>query len=113
QIGFKKQSFQHVDQDRRSGTFVGAVRLGFEQVQSLAEKSLCLVDGIPVQTLSSGQPKIMKGLIRARCERIMMREYFRHLAEPIGAPELDLLGHLEMKGSPGLAEQAFIKRITN
>jgi hypothetical protein len=42
-----------------------------------------------------------------------MREYFRYLAEPIGAPELDLLSHLKMKGSPGLAEQAFVKRISN
>jgi hypothetical protein len=74
---------------------------------------LRLLYGIPVQTLSSGEPEIAKGLIRARCERIMMREYFRHLAEPIGAPELDLLSYLPVKGSPCPAKQAFIKRITN
>src|SRR5262245_30497924 len=43
----------------------------------------------------------------------MMRKYFRHLAEPIGAPELDLLSYLPVKGSPCPAKQAFIKRITN
>ena len=49
----------------------------------------------------------------AKTPTLWMREYFSHLAEPIGAPEFDLLSYLPVKGSPSPAEQAFIKRITN